>query len=127
MKRFLAIFLLIAISYQFVAKMGIIAWYNANRDYVAANLCENRSKPQMHCNGKCYLKKQLKKVDDNTDNKQAPQNKKDKTEVLTFIIVPYHTLPDVAITTDKLIHTIVYNNHYSFTSATDFFHPPGLC
>jgi len=30
-----------------------------NRQYIANNLCENRSKPQMNCKGKCYLKKQM--------------------------------------------------------------------
>ena len=45
--------------------MPIIEYY-ANYDYIATVLCENRDKPALGCNGKCYLEKQLKKV--NTNN-----------------------------------------------------------
>lgn len=40
--------------------------YYANYDYIATVLCENRDKPYLECNGKCYLQKQLNKV--NTNN-----------------------------------------------------------
>ena len=35
--------------------------YHANKEFIASVLCENRGKPSLACNGKCYLKKQLKK------------------------------------------------------------------
>lgn len=36
--------------------------YHANYDYIATVLCENRDRPYLECNGKCYLEKQLDKV-----------------------------------------------------------------
>ncbi len=33
--------------------------YVVNYDYIVNELCENRAKPESHCNGKCYLAKQL--------------------------------------------------------------------
>ena len=36
--------------------------YVVNYDYIANVLCENKDKPQLQCNGKCYLAKQLKKA-----------------------------------------------------------------
>jgi hypothetical protein len=41
--------------------MPIIEYY-ANYDYIANVLCENRDKPYLECNGKCYLDDQLAKV-----------------------------------------------------------------
>ena len=35
--------------------------YYANYDYIANVLCENKDKPALSCNGKCYLVKQAKK------------------------------------------------------------------
>ncbi|HOA38960.1 MAG TPA: hypothetical protein PLQ32_01080 [Flavihumibacter sp.] len=35
--------------------------YALNKDYIAANLCENRNKPAMKCFGTCQLEKQLAK------------------------------------------------------------------
>lgn len=32
-----------------------LAEYIANYDYIVNNLCKNRDKPALKCNGKCYL------------------------------------------------------------------------
>jgi len=46
--------------------------YHANYDYIANVLCENRDRPYLDCNGKCYLEKQLKKINhDNHDHKST--------------------------------------------------------
>jgi hypothetical protein len=51
--------------------MPIIEYY-ANYDYIATVLCENKDKPYLDCNGKCYLEKQLKKANhDNHDHKST--------------------------------------------------------
>lgn len=34
--------------------------YQVNKDYIASVLCENRNKPELACNGKCYLAKEVK-------------------------------------------------------------------
>ena len=33
--------------------------YNANKEYIVSVLCENRNKPELACNGKCYLNKKI--------------------------------------------------------------------
>jgi hypothetical protein len=56
-------------------KLGIVVYYECNKQYIAANLCENRTRPELNCCGKCYLKKQLVRADNgNQDNngKQVP-------------------------------------------------------
>lgn len=35
--------------------------YIINYNYIVKELCENKEKPQLHCNGKCHLKKELAK------------------------------------------------------------------
>ncbi|MGB5242101.1 MAG: hypothetical protein WBN16_06805 [Lutimonas sp.] len=35
--------------------------YLLNYNYIANQLCENREKPVLACNGKCYLEKQISK------------------------------------------------------------------
>lgn len=35
--------------------------YVVNYDYIIENLCENRDKPMLNCDGKCFLAKQLAK------------------------------------------------------------------
>lgn len=46
--------------------------YHSNYDYIANVLCENRDKPYLDCNGKCYLEKQINKTNhDNHDHKST--------------------------------------------------------
>ena len=50
-----------------VSPWGTIAYFQLNRDYIARVLCENRDRPQMNCNGQCYLAKRLKAQQDKQD------------------------------------------------------------
>lgn len=45
--------------------------YVIHYDYIVEELCENRDKPVLACNGKCYLGKQL--TSDHKDSNDAPQ------------------------------------------------------
>lgn len=40
--------------------------YAIRYDYISKELCENKSKPELLCNGKCYLTKEIAKNTDNT-------------------------------------------------------------
>jgi hypothetical protein len=62
--------------FQIFSKTFILVIYEINKDYIAKNLCVNRNKPKMHCNGKCHLMKQLKKE----EKKEEVPNIKDKNE-----------------------------------------------
>lgn len=59
MRTFLAYVLLIATLLPSFSQWGTIAYYHVNKDYVASVLCENRAKPELHCDGHCYLAKRL--------------------------------------------------------------------
>ena len=45
--------------------------YLINYDYIVEQLCENRDKPVMACNGKCYLGQQVTK-----SQKKGPESEK---------------------------------------------------
>ncbi|PWL37365.1 hypothetical protein DKG77_16485 [Flagellimonas aquimarina] len=57
-----------------------IAEYIVNYNYIVNNLCENRDKPALNCDGKCYLSKLLAK-----ESKESEENpfgeKQSQTEV----------------------------------------------
>lgn len=61
-----------------------VAEYVMNYNYIANVLCENKARPQLHCDGKCYLAKQLaKEMDQNEDNPFG--EKKTNNEVLSVL------------------------------------------
>lgn len=62
MKQFLAIPL---IFIMLVKPLWPVAEYIINYDYIATNLCENKNRPQLQCDGKCYLAKMFAKKSKN--------------------------------------------------------------
>ncbi len=62
-----------------------IAEYVINYDYIANVLCENKEKPQLNCDGKCYLAKQLaKEMDRNEDNPFGEKQSKAEVQPILF-------------------------------------------
>lgn len=43
-----------------------------NYDYYSNTLCENKDKPDLHCDGKCYFAKQLKLKEDSQKPGEPP-------------------------------------------------------
>ena len=81
MKKILVILLTLLVFLQPLSKVWIFVSFKINQDYIAKNLCENRAKPILKCNGKCQLMKKLKQAD-KEEEKQTPQTIKEKLEVL---------------------------------------------
>lgn len=59
MKKAGAILLLTIVLLQCNMKSAIYAYYRVNKEFIAASLCENKAKPSLHCEGKCYLSKKI--------------------------------------------------------------------
>lgn len=66
MRYFLTGLLIFSLLFQNLGKMVVVASFLSNQKFIAANLCENRAKPSMHCNGKCHLRKQMQKDEQET-------------------------------------------------------------
>ncbi len=83
MLKKLAIYsLLIVLLVQTSGKLAVLGYYTLNKKYITDNLCINRSKPKMHCNGKCHLAKELSKEE---KRQQSPSNPlKEETEQVLF-------------------------------------------
>ena len=47
--------------------------YELNKAEITARYCENINRPELHCNGQCYLAKQLQKADSALQAKEQEQ------------------------------------------------------
>ena len=45
------------------SRLYFYAGYELNKNYIASVLCENKEKPKLQCNGKCYLAKKIKQAE----------------------------------------------------------------
>lgn len=66
---------------QALVNVAIGVYFNLNKAYITQKLCENRNNPQVHCDGHCYLSKQLKKAEEG-ESKSQSQTLKEKEEVV---------------------------------------------
>lgn len=70
---------------QSFSKWITIAEFNIYRSYIAKYLCENRFRPQMHCNGQCVLMKKMAAEED----RSAPSGNI-KLNYETFLFIDTH-------------------------------------
>ena len=88
-----------------------------NKDFISKTLCENRAKPQMHCNGKCHLKKMMEKED-----KQVTVQNENETLLFLEAITTFASLPTPS--TQK--HLLPKNDDRLSFIELSLFHPPTL-
>ncbi len=65
--------------------------YYANYNYIVTELCENRDKPFLECNGKCYLAKEIEKASHQNHNHESnlPKINFDDFPVISIIKINY--------------------------------------
>lgn len=118
------IYSILFISYMVFRPLIPLAEYAVNYNYIVKTLCENKSKPELHCNGKCYLSKELAKA--NSDTESTPFNKiKNSGQKILDI----YTLPEITkvIINGKIIisnFNFTYETGYSFLFLKHIFKPP---
>lgn len=75
LNRFIAIFLLVALIGSNFSRFFVYAGFEMNQKYISEKLCENRNRPWIHCNGKCFLMKKLKQAEEK-EKKQERENQR---------------------------------------------------
>ncbi len=99
--------------------------FEIRRDYIVANLCENRDRPIMNCNGKCYLAKRIAALDEQ-EKRQAEQNY--MSRLLDHVMDQQIYYSFVSETTSYTIFTnpvFTYSSPFTARVAVDdIFHPP---
>lgn len=85
--RFTAFVLLAALVSSNCSRFFVYAGFELNKKYIAGNLCINKDRPWLHCNGKCYFMKKIRQAEEN-EKKQEAKDNLNKMEV-SFFQEPY--------------------------------------
>lgn len=115
----MSLVLITALSFQCFIKLGVIGYYNLNIEYIIKELCENKNKPELKCNGKCFLKKKMSEAD-----KAEKETKEVIKQVEFAVILPHKQLilnGDYIDFENSLTEII---NLYSHNLNNRIFHPP---
>lgn len=113
--------LVLFFSYTF---SGILTYadYYVNKEYIADTLCVNKDKPDMHCEGNCFLEKQLEKE----NSQQSPVNTSHKN--INEIQLFSGEVPDFSFLYSAIVCKSERINFYLFPVTdkhiTSIFRPP---
>lgn len=88
-------------------KTLIISYYQINKDLITAKYCENKDKPLLKCEGKCYLEKKLKS--DSDQQKSVPDFSFNCEYLCSSIDIDF--TPDFSIENNK--YSVLFIGKYS--------------
>jgi hypothetical protein len=116
------IFILLLLT-QVFSKWLMVIDYTINQDYIAKNLCENRSRPTLHCNGKCQLMKKMA-LEEDQSNKTNSGSSVAKAPFTDVLFNAAFTLTQLTTSASDFS----YNDFYLVAIPSSFhssiFHPP---
>lgn len=75
LNRFTAILLIVFTLSANLSRLYVFAGFELNKAVIANTLCENRNKPWLHCNGKCYLIKKIRQAEEKEKNEERQTGK----------------------------------------------------
>lgn len=83
MKRFISISLIICLVLQTFTSLSFLTFYQFNKSLISEVFCVNKSKPSLHCQGKCFIKKQLAK-----EQETSRQTTEQKETIVFHLFMP---------------------------------------
>jgi len=100
LKKLLTVCLLIALISSNFSRFFIYAGFELNHKYIAENLCVNKGRPWLHCNGKCYF---MKKVRQSQENEKKQDRADQKTRLQDALSATAGTNAPVMLALNQII------------------------
>ena len=123
LNRVVVFVLLTCVISTYFSRDFAIASFALNQKFIAEKLCENKDRPWMHCNGRCYLMKKMKQAEDN-EKKQAGKDLRTNMQVVWYVHPANQTqksfLKDSIAGRYKIHYIYYYTNQYN----ASIFRPP---
>ncbi|MDQ0109680.1 hypothetical protein J2T02_004824 [Chitinophaga terrae (ex Kim and Jung 2007)] len=121
-KRLITMLLLVVWLCQLSGRYVVMLDFFINQDYISKNLCVNRDKPELHCNGKCHLAKKLKE-EERKDQENPERKLENKSELFCERIV-VNTLLQPVLSLPGIRHQYPLSIGCPIDQPSSVFHPP---
>lgn len=122
--RFFAIFLLIVMLFSICRYQIPYIEYGLFKGYIAKNVCVKKDVKNNCCQGKCFLKKQLKLAGENENSNGNNTNNNKKAQ--TFEINEFVIFDTVELDNNEITKLLFFSSEPAIASkaASDVFVPP---
>jgi hypothetical protein len=123
--KFIAVpILILLLMAQTFSKWFVEISFNLNRDYIAKNLCENRYRPVLKCNGNCVLMKKMKQEE--KKEQDAPPVKLEIASIVLSSRSFFATAEVPVFISSTSYNSIAGNSGKPVDRAAAIFHPPSV-
>ncbi len=124
MRTLIVIFCITGFLAKDIARLSWEIWFKVNQEQIIAEKCENKAIPMLHCNGKCYLSKQLEKLEQKEQNHNSKTNPFQGNLKFEYIPTPLeiNLLFAVFETNEKQVFEYRFQQIKGFSG--NIFHPP---
>ncbi len=119
LRRLISVILILSVISSNFSLVLVCASFELNKKYIAKNLCENRDRPWLHCNGKCVLARKVKKAEE----KEAKETS--KTTKYEAMLAAVETLVSFETVYKRKVFPHGCLNHTT-SYMEDIFHPPSI-
>lgn len=120
-KKAIAFILLLVFTMQTFYASGFTLWFYANRKAIANEHCINKNRPELKCDGKCFLSMKMKEAGHHQDE-NAPLQVKQLLEGSPYTL--FNSNIDFHIPDTRIIHIAAYAAAYHYLHSHSLFHPP---
>jgi hypothetical protein len=106
---------------QTFERAKLVTYYHLNKSYIIENFCVNKEKTKLKCDGKCYLKKTLKKQQEKEEDLPFRTFKKSD---IKYLVEDFNFISKLKSLNNKkqyFSHCLVFNPQ---DYVIDIFHPP---
>ena len=109
---------------QGLSSAFVFSDYLLNKSFIIENLCVNKATPELKCNGKCYLMRQLAEQEHQKENSSRESAKKLFEQVLFFKSHSVLNNVELAFSLPVSLNNWNYQCFSSVKATIGIFHPP---
>ncbi len=123
--KYLSIVIVIMYLVAMLRPAIYFAEYFANYDYIKEELCKNKDKPYLECNGSCYVESLLKSanlIDDGSSHKTVVPENSLFFPIFTLTEIQYE-FPEITFS-EKIINNYTTNPLIINQYINEIFRPP---
>ena len=121
-KKAASIFLILSFVFFGFKETVVVSFYQFNKQYITENYCINKEKPELKCDGKCHMKKMLKKSKE-SEQESFPEGTLD-FKFSTYIKSYFSQKFSLSMTSGNRLLTVYEEDLTGKTGINDIFHPP---
>lgn len=122
LRKVFSIMMVLAICLHTGGKPFLYFWYHVGNVSFTKAFCINQKRPELHCNGKCYLSYLLRQQQEE-QRKEVPNPNNEENQVVYDIPLLQEFF--LSILEKCCSKSIIYQrSHWSLLLTLAFFHPP---